>query len=103
LKGKCFCPNGFVLKDNVCLTCDQSQKVSINGICASCAVGFNYASGSCQPSATINSVTGRKAGLDNSVSLDKNSVCGNGIIEGLEQCDDRNTKSGDGCDSQCRI
>lgn len=29
--------------------------------------------------------------------------CGNGIIEGDEQCDDGNLVNGDGCDSQCQI
>ena len=31
------------------------------------------------------------------------SVCGNGIIENDESCDDGNQESGDGCDSMCRI
>lgn len=30
-------------------------------------------------------------------------VCGNGIIEGFEACDDFNIVSGDGCDSTCTI
>ncbi len=30
-------------------------------------------------------------------------VCGNGLFEGLEQCDDRNTVDGDGCSSECRV
>ncbi len=29
------------------------------------------------------------------------SVCGNEIIEGLEECDDGNVENGDGCDSSC--
>ena len=29
--------------------------------------------------------------------------CGNGIVEGTEQCDDGNTISGDGCSSTCRV
>eukprot|EP01025_Chloroclados_australasicus_P031099 TRINITY_DN313_c0_g1_i1.p1 TRINITY_DN313_c0_g1~~TRINITY_DN313_c0_g1_i1.p1 ORF type:complete len:856 (-),score=118.16 TRINITY_DN313_c0_g1_i1:1334-3685(-) len=32
-----------------------------------------------------------------------NSVCGNGQLEEVEQCDDGNKVSGDGCSSQCRI
>jgi len=31
------------------------------------------------------------------------SVCGNGIVEDPEQCDDGNTRSGDGCDSNCNF
>ena len=30
------------------------------------------------------------------------STCGNGLIEGLEECDDENTADGDGCSSKCR-
>ena len=30
-------------------------------------------------------------------------ICGDGIIESGEQCDDGNTTSGDGCSSQCQI
>ncbi|MFZ6178461.1 DUF4215 domain-containing protein [Nannocystis pusilla] len=30
-------------------------------------------------------------------------VCGDGVIEGLESCDDGNTASGDGCSSECLI
>ena len=29
------------------------------------------------------------------------STCGNGTLEGLEQCDDGNTTAGDGCDALC--
>jgi len=31
------------------------------------------------------------------------STCGNGTVEGLEECDDGNTKAGDGCTSECRL
>ncbi len=31
------------------------------------------------------------------------STCGNGIIEGLEGCDDNNTNPGDGCDPICQV
>jgi len=30
-------------------------------------------------------------------------VCGNGLIEGSEQCDDGNTVSGDGCNAACEL
>ena len=31
------------------------------------------------------------------------STCGNGIVQGTEQCDDRNTNNGDGCSSICQV
>jgi cysteine-rich repeat protein len=33
----------------------------------------------------------------------KRIVCGDGVVGGTEQCDDGNTRSLDGCDSQCRF
>lgn len=33
----------------------------------------------------------------------QNAVCGNGLIETAEACDDNNTVSGDGCTDQCTI
>lgn len=30
------------------------------------------------------------------------AICGNGVVEGSEQCDDGNTKNGDGCSSSCQ-
>lgn len=30
-------------------------------------------------------------------------VCGNGIVEGLEQCDDGGTVGGDGCSATCQV
>jgi cysteine-rich repeat protein len=32
-----------------------------------------------------------------------NLVCGNGTLEGLEECDDGNTVTGDGCDAACQF
>lgn len=31
------------------------------------------------------------------------AACGNGVLEGLEQCDDGNTQPGDGCDATCKV
>lgn len=39
---------------------------------------------------------------DVSSSLSFGSVCGNGVMEGAEQCDDGNVREADGCDRQCR-
>jgi fibro-slime domain-containing protein len=32
-----------------------------------------------------------------------NATCGNGIVEGAEECDDGNTISGEGCTSDCKL
>lgn len=39
---------------------------------------------------------------DNTVDVVK-SVCGNGIVEDGESCDDGNARGGDGCDGTCKI
>ncbi|GIW40454.1 MAG: hypothetical protein KatS3mg076_1031 [Candidatus Binatia bacterium] len=31
------------------------------------------------------------------------AVCGDGLVQGSEECDDGNTESGDGCSSACRV
>ena len=31
------------------------------------------------------------------------STCGNGIVEGLEECDDGDTIGGNGCNARCRV
>ncbi|KAL4422517.1 hypothetical protein ABPG75_008714 [Micractinium tetrahymenae] len=31
------------------------------------------------------------------------AACGNGVLEGLEECDDGNTNTGDGCDATCKV
>lgn len=36
------------------------------------------------------------------VSVPTSIICGNGIKEGAEQCDDGNTTNGDGCNSLCK-
>ena len=30
-------------------------------------------------------------------------ICGDGLVVGIEQCDDKNTVDGDGCSSQCQL
>ncbi|MFA7169445.1 MAG: DUF4215 domain-containing protein [Candidatus Paceibacterota bacterium] len=50
--------------------------------------------------------TGGEYGCDLSFqvkSISSEPVCGNGMAEGREECDDGNNKSGDGCSSSCVI
>ena len=41
--------------------------------------------------------------FSNSEPCGQTTICGNGIVEGTEQCDDGNTVNSDGCDSICKI
>lgn len=58
-----------------CLQCDGP-----GASCYQCAAGFTLSQGVCNP-----------------------PMCGNGLIEGTEMCDDGDLDPGDGCDDQCQI
>ena len=78
---------------------------------------FNAGSaGKCKPQAVVNLLT--QFGLEQNVTVGQPrelcveavkkvqvsvSVCGNGIVETGEQCDDGNTVSGDGCSATCQL
>src|SRR5438552_11245030 len=38
-----------------------------------------------------------------SAALATAATCGNGVVEGTEECDDGNTVSGDGCSASCQL
>jgi len=40
---------------------------------------------------------------DASADIPQSSTCGNGVLDGTEQCDDGNTASGDGCSKICQV
>jgi fibro-slime domain-containing protein len=51
---------------------------------------------------------GPEAGSTSCIVIDGSTycilvACGDGIVEGTEECDDGNTNSGDGCTNECRI
>ncbi len=39
----------------------------------------------------------------NGYDLCSKPICGNGILENTEECDDKNLKSNDGCSNSCKI
>ncbi len=57
---------------NACVSCPDS-----NSVCDACAPGFQLNSNLCQ------------------------TVCGDNVTAGTEQCDDGNTLDGDGCNADC--
>ncbi|HRE89182.1 MAG TPA: fibro-slime domain-containing protein [Myxococcota bacterium] len=40
-------------------------------------------------------------GWSDATTVECLSICGNGLVEGNEGCDDRNIEGGDGCDEEC--
>jgi len=69
--------------------CDDGNIVSGDGCSSSCVVEPHYMCSMASP--TSKSVCVHDV------------VCGDGIIEGAEACDDGNTNSGDGCSSTCTL
>ena len=68
---------------------ETTFKVSNDGVPGSCL-------NSCSVSTTSTSTT-------STTSTTILTVCGDGMIQGFEQCDDSNTSPGDGCDAICQI
>jgi len=110
----CTCPSD----NNICTTdiCQNNscQHIKISNCCTSvsqCTNGGKCTSSVCSgnrcaypiitacKSNDVCCPTGCNALNDN----DCNAVCGNGIKEGAEKCDDGDTSSGDGCSSSCAV
>ncbi|MEZ4293474.1 MAG: DUF4215 domain-containing protein [Polyangiaceae bacterium] len=98
--------------------CDDGNLVNGDGCDAQCLIELTFpcilsatcASGLCDPNALIcvcdmdNDCPGGQlcdTGADPNQCVD--SICGNGTIEGAEECDDQNTLSNDGCSSDCLV
>ncbi|MBT4277958.1 DUF4215 domain-containing protein [Candidatus Falkowbacteria bacterium] len=54
----------------------------------------------CPPETLPNSVDIQKVCL---YKIETETLCGDGVLEGAEECDDQNILSGDGCSSTCAI
>ena len=76
----------------------------IVGCTAQVELGDRGAQGGNAAVATGGSGSGGQPGTQAAVGGQTASlaVCGNGNLEGIEQCDDGNTLSGDGCSSTCQ-
>lgn len=77
--------------------------------CTMCTNGFCDGTGDCNASTCgdgcVDPSRGEQCDPPNGTTCDSMchliAVCGNGTIEGTEQCDDGNTRDLDGCDSHC--
>lgn len=76
----------------LCSTCHQSWEAaySWHSFCGGCQT--------CHGHGQAFGATDFVGGLDTSCQ-----ECGNGVINGLEQCDDGNQIDGDGCSNECRV
>jgi cysteine-rich repeat protein len=82
------CPAGTYIEtycsgaqDTMCAAC-SANCVQCAGVtqCFECEPGYTLSQGVCNP-----------------------PMCGNGVLEGTEMCDDGNTTTGDGCSDQCMV
>lgn len=120
--GACGCPGGTTSCNNVCVneTSDPNNcgacghvcatgQACTNGICA-CPAGQSVCSNACVNEQTdphncgaCGNVCANGQLCSNGACTTPAPVCGNGIREAGEQCDDGNTTNLDGCSSTCQF
>jgi len=85
-------------------TGDRTSGHGTNRIAQSCVGVTGDDVGSCTPlpSCVIQSAVATGQGLAQAV-YSAPPTCGNGTLDGTEQCDDNNTTSGDGCNAACEL
>ncbi|MFA6523040.1 MAG: DUF4215 domain-containing protein [Candidatus Peribacteraceae bacterium] len=83
-----------------CYRCAATSPVSVSSASASSVFNVNVGASS----SSAYSVAAALASSSNSSSVSAGSMtCGNGSIEGTEQCDDGNKVSRDGCSATCKL
>src|SRR5262249_4989754 len=88
-----FCPTLADCNDSDACTIDSLTGSGCTVRCAHMAITMPSSTpdGCCPPGGNANN------------DADCRPVCGNGIVEPGEQCDDNNTVNGDGCSSTCQF
>jgi len=100
----CSCPDGQYLNNNgVCekvvltpIACGDGFYFNSNSGCVACAAGCK----TCTSASVCTSCTQTGYSAQNGVCA---PLCGDGLIVGNEQCDDKNKVSGEGCSSTCQV
>jgi cysteine-rich repeat protein len=109
-----LCGNGVV---NAGETCDTGIATGAPGACPTscddanaCTTDTLLSGGTCSAACSHTAITVPVTGdgccppgANSLTDGDCAPVCGNGIVEAGEMCDDGNTTSGDGCSSTCQI
>lgn len=99
---KAFGPSESTMGSLASTTIYSYEDVNISYSNATVANGYIYTNGKINISGNNNTDIFTQAPKYNPSSTTI-PICGNGIIEGIEQCDDNNTNSGDGCSNTCQL
>lgn len=71
--------------------------------CISCSQGDGLAGENSQTSGGGSGSAQNEGGRDGTGGADGATLCGNGVLDDGERCDDRDTTPGDGCSATCRV
>ena len=94
------CPSGLC-QNGRCVSCSFNEQCQTNlcqnGACNVCTGSQQCSGGACQNGACT------PANLIATNLVASAPVCGNGILEAREECDDTNRRDGDGCNESCLL
>ncbi len=95
-------PTSVIVQNNICGdSCVSPGEVCDDGN----EEDLDVCSNNCQAVSCGDGICSNQGGGENSQTCIQDcpltQICGNGVTEGTEQCDDNNLVSGDGCDSSC--
>jgi len=100
------CGNGIVEAGE---QCDDGNTTNGDGCSSACTIeasGCCISEGVCFAASSCNGTPGGTfvpgGTCINNTCTPPGAVCGNGIVEGTEECDDGNTTGGDGCSLNCQ-
>jgi cysteine-rich repeat protein len=83
-----------------CLSTDPTRNCASSNLCVSNGACDDTAH-TCTPGAPLADGTACGSGMYCKAGTCTPAVCGNGVVEPGEQCDDGNTTNGDGCNTNC--
>ncbi len=99
------CGDGFVdLEAPATEACDDGNTIDGDGCSADCSSVDGLANGSnCSANGNASCASGVCDATEAPDTCEPAGVCGNGIVDGTDACDDGNTVAGDGCDAVCVV
>jgi len=100
--GSCVCPQGTFESNGTCLEVIDGGWTQWSKCSANCGPGSQTRT--CTEPAPANGGAFCDGPAEQSCEIQAcGPMCGNGVVEVTEQCDDGNTTNGDGCSAICQI